>query len=63
MTKDQERRLRLFKRGMEVPNNIGPLKNVRWAASDDDWYIETEDGEVYWWTGKRWSHCPQGALR
>lgn len=62
MTHDQEIRLRLFKRGMEVPNNIAPLKDVRWAASDDDWYIETEEGKVYWWNGKRWCHCSQGAL-
>jgi len=61
MTRDQERRLDLMKRGMHVPNNIGPLKDVRWSARDDDWYIETEEGEVHWWNGKRWAHCPQGA--
>lgn len=61
MTHDQEIRLRMMKRGMHVPNNIDTLKDARWAASDDDWYIETEEGEVYWWNGKRWCHCPQGA--
>lgn len=62
-TKDQERRLRMMKRGMEVPNNIDPLKAIRWAARDNDWYIETTMGDVYWWNGKRWMHCPQGALK
>ena len=60
MTHDQEIRLRMLKRGMEVPNNIKPLRDARWVASDDDWYIETEEGEVYWWNGKRWALCPQG---
>ena len=51
----------MMKRGMEVPNNIDPLRDARWAARDDDWYIETEKGAVYWWNGKRWAYCPQGA--
>lgn len=61
MTYDQELRSRMLKRGMEVPNNIGPLKDGRWAAGADDWYIETEKGEVYWWNGKEWRFCLQGA--
>jgi len=61
MTQDQEIRLRMMKRGMHVPNNIKPLKVVRWAARTADWYIETEEGEVYQWNGARWTHCTQGA--
>lgn len=60
-TRDHTLRMRVTLRDMPVPNDIGPLKDVRWAAGDNDWYIETEAGEVYWWNGKHWRYCPQGA--
>lgn len=58
---DADRRQRLQQRGMPVPDNVGKLRDIRWAASDNDWYIETEEGAVYWWNGTEWKLCPQGA--
>ena len=60
---DAARRERLKKRGMPVPDSIGALNDIRWAASDDDWYIETDEGQVYWWNGKEWRFLPHGATR
>lgn len=62
---DQEYRELLNKWGLPEPIGIGEIADVRWSAADNDWYIETNEGLVYWLDShnKTWKLCPQGALR
>lgn len=61
---DQEIRETLQQHGLNEPSaDVGTLRDLRWSARDNDWYIENQDGEVYWYDGVLWKHCPMGALR
>lgn len=52
----------LADRGLPAPGEGLVVRDVRWAARDDDWYFEDDRGRVYWYDGKGWVLCPQGAI-
>jgi hypothetical protein len=52
----------LKKHNIPFPDeSLGLINELRWAASDNQWYLETVDGKVYWYSGKKgWKICSQG---
>ena len=61
---DEQIRETLQKHGISVPGEeLGVLCDLRWAARDNDWYVENQEGKVYWFNGKEWKYCPFGATQ
>ena len=56
-------RTTLARHGKALPDEGLVLADLRWAARDDDWYVETVEGVVYWLDVRvgAWVLCCWGA--
>jgi len=60
--KDSEVRETLKKHGISLPPKDLILKNARYVMSRDDWYVQEEGGDWYYYTKGKWQFLPYGPM-
>ena len=63
---DSDNRRKLESYGISLPSPKHLIARVRYISSRDDWYIQTETGDWYWYDSRKssygWKHAPLGPL-